>query len=85
MKNLCLVRPGRQVTHGLAENKNTLFIADEQAIFFLENIAQKAVFQFVRSEEEPFPLSSEQDLLKFFKLVFASLKESGMMDVKISV
>ena len=85
MKNLCLVRPGKQVTHGLAENKNTLFIVDEQATFFLENIAQKAVFQYVQSDEEPFPLSSEQDLLNFFKLVFASLKESGKMDVKVAI
>ena len=59
-------------------------MVDSQAKFFLENVAKKGVFEYVSGDIQ-LASASEQDVLQFLKLVFASLKEPAKLEVNVSI
>jgi hypothetical protein len=86
MNKLELVPVGKQVELGGKDKMDTLYLVDSQVNFFLESIAQKGVFEYVSGDISFLETKSAEDELRnFLKLVFASLKDSGKIEVGVNI
>ena len=84
MKTLHLVPSGSQATLGsaqVAQAEAPLVLPDSQACLFLETIAQKSVFEKI--EGELTVQGGDEEVRKVLKVMFASLKEFGKVELKL--